>query len=109
MKDQSKRTPSSKDSDEETVEVAAVFGDGVHKIDRPRVVPSSESAIGGVDHDERGRARWKWKADLIAPVDPNAQTYDYLKALDTSLEIERTVFAGSSPAWGWSRVFMGAI
>jgi hypothetical protein len=56
---------------------------------RFRVVAASESAIGSVDHDDRGQARWKFKADT-APSDPTAETFDYLKALDANLEIERS-------------------
>ena len=56
----------------------------------PRVVPASESATGGIDHDERGHARWKWKADVAASADSNAETFDYLKALDANLQIEQS-------------------
>ena len=55
--------------------------------ERPHVVPASESEIGGVEHDERGHARWTWNADLAASADPTAETFNYLKALDTDLEI----------------------
>jgi hypothetical protein len=58
--------------------------------DRPHVVPTSESETGAIDHDERGHARWKWKSELAASADPTAETFNYLKALDTSLEIERS-------------------
>jgi len=58
--------------------------------DVPRVVPASESAIGGIAHDERGHACWKWKAEVAASADPNAETFNYLKALDTTLEIEQS-------------------
>ena len=55
--------------------------------ERPHVVPPSESEIGGVEHDEHGHARWRWKADLAESADPTAETFNYLKALDTDLEI----------------------
>ena len=65
-------------------------GDMRDNTDVPRVVPPSESANGGIDHDERGHASWKWKAEVDASADPNAQTFNYLKALDTDLEIEQS-------------------
>jgi hypothetical protein len=58
--------------------------------DRPHVVPASESDTGAIAHDERGHARWKWKTDLAASTDPTAETFNYLKALDTDLEIEQS-------------------
>ena len=86
-----KHPPSSrKEADEDTLEFEGVPGDNSDAVDRPHVVPASESAIGGIDHDERGQARWKWKADVSASADPNAETFNYLKALDTNLEIERS-------------------
>lgn len=65
-------------------------GDMRDNTDVPRVVPPSESENGGIDHDERGHACWKWKADFDATADPNAQTFNYLKALDADLEIEQS-------------------
>ena len=58
--------------------------------DVPHVVPASESEIGGIEHDERGHARWKWKTDVAASADPTAETFNFLKALDTALEVDRS-------------------
>jgi len=74
---------------EDTLEFQGLPGDKRNHTDRPHLVPASESEIGGIDHDERGHARWTWKAQIAASADPTAETFDYLKALDVDLKIER--------------------
>src|ERR687897_816671 len=72
------------DSEEDTLEFKGLPNDA------PRVIPASESEIGGIAHDERGHAHWKWKTDVAVSADPTAETFNFLKALDTDLEIERS-------------------
>ena len=72
------------ESDEDTLEFKGVPDDA------PRVIRASESKIGGIEHDERGHARWKWKTDVATSSDPTAETFNFLRALDTALEIERS-------------------
>jgi hypothetical protein len=45
------------------------------------VVSASESSSGGIDHDERGHARWKWVTEST-PGGETEETFDHLKALD---------------------------
>jgi hypothetical protein len=83
--------PRRPDDDSPTGEQEGVEFDGTQTIQlddtyRFRVVCGSESETGGVDHDERGQARWKWKAEGAA-ADPTAKTFDQLKALDADLEL----------------------
>ena len=84
------RPVSSDESGKKTRESEGAVSDGRDNTDVPRVVPVSKSAIGGIEHDEEGHARWKWNADTATSDDPNAQTFSYLKALDTNLEIEQS-------------------
>ena len=72
------------ESEEDTLEFTGLPDDA------PRAIPASESEIGGIAHDERGHARWKWKTDVAASADPSAENFNFLNALDTELEIERS-------------------
>ncbi len=78
---------------------------GGSKADRPddpyrmRVVSASENGIGAVDHDERGRAKWKWSTEASAPASADTGTFDLLKALDNdSLSLSQEVPALESTA-----------
>jgi hypothetical protein len=67
-----------------TGEKEAVEFDGTHTLQlddtyRVRVVAASESAIGSVEHDDRGQARWKFKADSAPSTDLTAETFDYFQ------------------------------
>jgi hypothetical protein len=42
---------------------------------------SAESQTGVIEHDERGRARWKWRTEST-PTDNADKTFDQLRALD---------------------------
>jgi hypothetical protein len=42
---------------------------------------SSTSETGVIEHDERGRARWKWRTEAT-PAENVEQTFDQLRALD---------------------------
>jgi len=91
MKRPPKKPPSAVNrSDEDTLEFEGIPGGKRRDTGAHRVVPPSESEIGGVEHDERGHARWTWKADLASSADPTAETFNYLKSLETDLEIERS-------------------
>jgi hypothetical protein len=55
------------------------------QVDKPsstRVVSARENGIGSVDHDERGRAKWKWSTEASVPAVADTGTFDLLKALD---------------------------
>jgi hypothetical protein len=54
------------------------------------LVPSSESETGCVDRDDRGQAKWKWKAEMSTPADPLAATFNYLNPLNSDLALEET-------------------
>lgn len=47
-----------------------------------RVVSARENGKGSVDHDERGRAKWKWSTEASEPATADTGTFDLLKALD---------------------------
>ena len=85
-----KRPIDSRGSRKERPELEGAGSDERGDPDVPRVVPPSESANGGIDYDDRGHASWKWNADVDASDDPDAQTFNYLKALETDLEIEQS-------------------
>jgi hypothetical protein len=53
---------------------------------RMKVAFGSEP-LGSIEHDERGRAKWRWNTDAFARADPLAETVNYLKALDAGLTI----------------------
>ncbi len=66
---------------------------------RMRVVSASENGIGAVDHDERGRAKWKWSTEASTPAAADTGTFDLLKALDNdSLSLSQEVPALESTA-----------
>lgn len=48
---------------------------------RMRVVSASENGKGTVDHDDRGRARWKWATEASSAA-TDTGTFDLIKALD---------------------------
>ena len=51
----------------------------------------SMSERGHVAHDDRGQAQWKWASETQTPSDPNADTFDFLKAIDAwELAIEHS-------------------
>lgn len=46
-----------------------------------RVTLSNDESTGGVQHDERGQARWTWASEQFAH-EAADRTFDQLKALD---------------------------
>jgi hypothetical protein len=77
-------------SDEDTVELETMRAAAPSPPGGPRVVPVNENEVGIIAHDERGRASWQWKAEVAESADPNAETFNYLTALDSELEIEQS-------------------
>ena len=74
------------ENDDPTIEEEALEFDGVHtdQLDsayRVSVVSASESSAGGIDHDDRGQARWRWITEDERPATTD-DTFDQLHALD---------------------------
>jgi hypothetical protein len=54
------------------------------------IVAASGDSVGAIEHDERGKARWKWITETNAAVESDT-TFNHLKALsNSSLALQQT-------------------
>ena len=71
-------------AEDPTIEEEIPDFDGVHTdqlSDAYRVDVVSTSENGGIDHDERGQARWRWNTE-VGLGQATDQTFDELEALE---------------------------
>src|SRR6187551_2136069 len=74
--------PDDTTAEEPALEFAGTHTDQFDDTYRTRVVTTSENGIGTVDHDECGRARWKWSSESGSGRVESTGTFNLLKALD---------------------------
>jgi hypothetical protein len=67
--------------EEQALDLAATRTDVLDDAVTLGIVSASESSSGGIDHDARGHARWKWVTEST-PAGQTDDTFDHLKALD---------------------------
>jgi len=73
-----------------------------HRVD---AALSNKRSAGAIEHDERGRARWKWNTEQAAPTSDVEKTFDHLEALANdklSLEESPASDAESRPQSGYN-------